>query len=909
MVLRQCTVCGRRFTKTEHFKRHERSHTRERPYPCTICDKAFSRSDVLFRHMKCHAQKNDKSTPANASSRRNTISEGVPPQPSQDEFNLNSPGALASGPHTGIPLMQILSPSNYLSQTGNDPSQPARQSSIDVSNPFLDSSSNPGNALNIQLPGSAWTMPSPIATMNNKTSSSSHGQKHSPSQNSGEVSAFETSATSPHNPGQTPRSEIVPNQYSDSRIDWLPQPDNSSTSNFHDPFQMWLFPSLGDLDQSPDFLQTYGIPDPQQPYQDSKDLVNGKPYDPVDRTKNIAKVPRERFSRVQRCWNPRPGRVHRIMPVLWREVATSPMDNLFSESPIADDFRTASNWGLDTECRVRLRDTFRTPAPSTYHSPKLQAVVDPALSSQPTNEEFPPAEILDIALGLFFRRFHPTVPFIHVATFSVRTTPAPMLFAICLIGLSILGTTGATRFVSKMFPSFLQRVCNDLSACAGCSATPTQQMVLFATGLLTLNLSVITGDKDCVNQSQMLYVSLLAMVQQNGLFAAGDGQSLDALLSEMSESDDRWKAWSRIESAKRLILGLLLCDSWYANLLSKAPIVRSESVCVVAPCDEALFQAQSATQWQSLLRSGKSQSAPTFRIEDLHKHDMAPIAKLGYLGRSSLLALLQIQVLEAYQRLMPPDQLTIGSYIPWHVYAGDARASTLVPAVLAATHTAGPLSQVDDTNCVVLWHSLCVMLLADFRMFELAAGRHGAAPATGALENISQWSQTQAARRACVHAAQNFKLMSERRVSDNVTIHSVTALFASALVLGLYLFMVNPSSGRQGTAPVELMDAEPDWAELGDMGFKDESLDPATAERNLTTNREDEHFSLVYQFVKYGGALSLGGVAHSGGYEGARRVLLDFANLMDGISGRRLRTFTQVLHIMSDDLMNVDPAL
>jgi hypothetical protein len=25
MVLRQCTVCGRRFTKTEHFKRHERS--------------------------------------------------------------------------------------------------------------------------------------------------------------------------------------------------------------------------------------------------------------------------------------------------------------------------------------------------------------------------------------------------------------------------------------------------------------------------------------------------------------------------------------------------------------------------------------------------------------------------------------------------------------------------------------------------------------------------------------------------------------------------------------------------------------------------------------------------------------------------------------------------------------------
>ncbi|KAK5212473.1 hypothetical protein LTR41_001419 [Exophiala xenobiotica] len=853
---------------------------------------------------RCHAQKPDKTaTTKSASSRRNTISEGVAPQPTQNEFDINSPSALANGSHTGIPLMQILSPPHYLPPPGNDSAQSARHS-LDLSTPFLDSS-NQSNNLNLHLSGTNWTISSPVNTM---TMQSQHAlpQKQSPSQHSGNASIFDTSITTPPNPAQTPRSEMAPNQFADSHVEWLP-PTDLNQNNFHDPFQMWLFPSLGDLDQSPDFLQTYGLGDPSQHFTDPKDVANGKAFDNVDRRKTIDKVPRERFSRVERCWGPRPGRVHRIMPVLWKEVAALHTDNLFSESPIAaDDFRTTSNWGLDIDCRIRLRDAFRTPAPSVYHSPKLQAVVDPAL--QPRNEEFPPAEILDIALGLFFRRFHPTVPFIHIATFSVRTTPSPMLFAMCLIGLSILGTTGATKFVAKMFPSFLQRVCNDLSACAATSAHPTQQLVVFATALLTLNLSVVTGDRDSFNQSQMLYVSLISMVQQNGLFAAGDGQSLDVLLSEMSESDDRWKAWSRIESAKRLILGLLLVDSWYSNLLSKAPIIRSESVCVVAPCDETLFQAKSATQWQSLLRSGKSQSAPRFKIEDLHNHGTQPMDQLGYLGRSSLLALLQIQILEAYQRLMPSDQLTIGSFIPWHVYSGDTRARTLVPALLAATHTAGPLSNADDTNCTVLWHSLCVMLLSDFRMFELAAGRHGAAPATGALESIGQWSQTAAARRACVHAAQNFKLMSERRVSDNVTIHSVTALFASALVLGLYLFMVQPGSSRQGTAPVELMESEPDWTELHDLGFKDESLD-LQAERNLTTNREDEHFSLIYQFIKQGGTVSLNGVAHQGGYESARRVLLDFANLMDGISGRRLRTFTQVLHIMSDDLMNVDPGL
>jgi hypothetical protein len=732
---------------------------------------------------------------------------------------------------------------------------------------------------------------------------------------------------------------MAPNHHftDSSHIEWLPPTDHHSSSgqnNLHDPFQMWLFPSLGDLEQSPDFLQTYGLPtDPSfsQPYPDTNDLTDGRMYDTADRTKTIAKVPRERFARIERCWNPRPGRVYRIMPVLWKEVASLHADNLFSESPLtADDFGTTSSWGLDAECRVRLRDAFRTPAPSVYHSPRLQSVLDPVLSAE-RNEEFPPAEILDIALGLFFRRFHPTVPFVHVATFSARNTPSPMLFAMCLVGLSILGTTGATRFVSRMFPSFLQRVCHDLAGCAAGSVSPAQQLVVFATGLLTLNLSVITGDKDSFNQSQMLYVSLLSMVQQNGLFAAGDGQPLDDLLSEMSESDDRWKAWSRIESAKRLILGLLLADSWMANLLSKAPVVRSEAVCVVAPCDDDLFQAKSATQWRSLLRAGKSQSAPTFQIDDLHGQIEGGGPSGGHLGRSSFLALLQIQVLETYHRLLltppppPAGRPTSGcSSVPWTVYAGDAKAKSLVPALLAASHTAGPLSRqlVDDTNCVVLWHSLCVMLLADPRLFELAAGRHGAAPATAALEGIGRWSRTRAARRAVVHAAQNFKLMSERRVSDNVTVHSVAALFASALVLGLYLFMVSPGRGssRQATAPVELVDGRPDWRELADLGFAaaadEEGPRPPHGETTTTTTgllplteREDEPHSPVVLFVKHGGSVSLHGVPHAGGYESARRVLLDFANLMDGISGRRLRTLTQVLHIMSDDLMNVEPGL
>ena len=190
-----------------------------------------------------------------------------------------------------------------------------------------------------------------------------------------------------------------------------------------------------------------------------------------------------------------------------------------------------------------------------------------------------------------------------------------------------------------------------MALCTSGTASPTNQLTNLATALLVLHLAVMTGDKDTVQQSQMLYVSTIAMAQQNGLFATCDGQNLDDLLSDLNESENQWKAWSRVESAKRLILSLLTLDSWYSDLLHRPPIVRSEAVSVYAPCDESLFQAKSATQWQSLIRSGKRQTAPVVRIEDLHASRVDPAIPLGYLGSSTLLALIQIQIQESFHRL------------------------------------------------------------------------------------------------------------------------------------------------------------------------------------------------------------------------------------------------------------------
>ena len=51
-----CHRCGRSFARHEHLQRHERSHTKEKPYRCLECTSAFTRKDLLTRHDRlCHS--------------------------------------------------------------------------------------------------------------------------------------------------------------------------------------------------------------------------------------------------------------------------------------------------------------------------------------------------------------------------------------------------------------------------------------------------------------------------------------------------------------------------------------------------------------------------------------------------------------------------------------------------------------------------------------------------------------------------------------------------------------------------------------------------------------------------------------------------------------------------------------
>ncbi|CAI6331475.1 unnamed protein product [Periconia digitata] len=332
-------------------------------------------------------------------------------------------------------------------------------------------------------------------------------------------------------------------------------------------------------------------------------------------------------------------------------------------------------------------------------------------------------------------------------------------------------------------------------------------------------------------------------------------------------------------------------------------MIRPESVQILPPSEYTLYHANSAAKWFQLVQRGarvhSSRITPSYLPTAGLKLDTSTLR--------SLLTLFLLRIYESNDRLANIHGAQ-KHLEPWRVYAEDARSRELLPLLVNLSSSSIDALRTADLNSAVLWHASCMMLGANISYFELAAGRAGPGPAVTALEDISAWSQTASARRAVLHAAHIYKLLFDRKVSDIVNPHSVMALFQAALVLGLYIFTLPPSPN---TNPSSLSDANclelleiVDWSHIGQIGYMDQH--PHSPRGAATAPGYGD--SPVVNFIRNGGAFSITGIALEGGYLAARRTLLHCADLMDGIARWKARTFSQILHIMSDDLTETEQA-
>ena len=346
-----------------------------------------------------------------------------------------------------------------------------------------------------------------------------------------------------------------------------------------------------------------------------------------------------------------------------------------------------------------------------------------------------------------------------------------------------------------------------------------------------------------------------------------------------------------------LIVGLLLLDAWYSSGMFVAPIITPGSVEFILPYDDALFEATTSAQWVPLIDGERhllmpTVLAPSGSIEVPMLRD--PVNGLCMYG---VLALVQLQQSEAYHRLV--RNRASRPFVPCYVYAMDDQASCLPSLQSQIAHKYGDVFERLDPNIAIMWHSMCMALTADLQLFCRVATTDAPAPRRRiALRRIQAWSQTPAARQACLHAAHIYKAtdkaIDEAIANDKdakpLLFYSEASFFCAALVLALYQFTVpEPKVPPAGRTSIELLD-DLQWQTLATECFTG-LLDPEPSD-NLTVN-----------FIRDGGTVSMQGVPLFGDCLSARLVLKKFERLLEKSTKWNMGNFSRGLRLFHDDLL------
>ncbi|PSN60465.1 C2H2 type zinc finger domain-containing protein, partial [Corynespora cassiicola Philippines] len=384
------------------------------------------------------------------------------------------------------------------------------------------------------------------------------------------------------------------------------------------------------------------------------------------------------------------------------------------------------------------------------------------------------------------------------------------------------------------------------------------------------------------------------------LFLPSRASSLHACLSQPQDKELAWRAWAKTESVKRMIVCLVMIDSFFASNSAGQPVIRIDALQFHIPCSRELFNAPTGHHWAQLASAGAITISPVLDLR-IYPTILPSLVTQSDIEIHGLKATIWLQIAALKHRFLNrgihEGSLEYIDLFPGDQYCRDSTGAMLVPLVCDIYSKYKYELETGNPNCLALWHTIGIGLTANMDLFELAAGRDGVEAAKLSIAKISQWAQSPTARRVCLHAAQTYTCMSRRTILDGTMFNSEIALFNSDLVLGFYLYAapehLEGGSGASSPLPLELLE-DIDWSQVGMEGLPGIDTCPEYAT------------SAARHFIKEGGRVSFSGFKHSGGYGLSKRVVLEFVGLLEEVGRWNVREFCHILRIMSDGMIELE---
>ena len=592
----------------------------------------------------------------------------------------------------------------------------------------------------------------------------------------------------------------------------------------------------------------------------------------------------ERAAAVRQSWprktaSPVVKMVHR----LWEHAIHHGTPNLFhTTEPQSCEEGDHSRWHMDANCRDRLirdcQDKFLSvekytggvtaPGSPCITMATAEDTEMEGLSPHSGRSRFPSVETLEMSLDFFFRRSHPVIPFIHKPTFDSRATPSPLLFGLCLTGLSGLNPSGGKDFILQHIGGLMRYCRLDLTYKALGKTGAQPLLTSLASALVVLFLCLDLGGLVDVHQAHMLAVQTLFIADRHGLFRAKEAKALNEAMFGI-RNDQYWLAWARVESLKRLISCLIIIDSAITRTLDLAAIMGLDHVEVMLGCSPRLFECANASTFFHSLQTPVMPIIELSRFEVTRSDDFSCRMQLAFLS-----------LCEAAARHHKTDLSSV-HFVPAKIYERDYKSGQLMQSLISLVPRSG------QPHAAIQWHYLCLLLSVDMNSVHIACGKDGISASRKALSNLQQWATTAAARRAVLHTSEIHNLSTRHRVSEDKTLCHESMLATVAMVHALFVLL-------QPDVDVSILDGEldADWSSIGHAGLTD-----GIEEHRTVVGNVGKDFILQQQADPDRNR-------HPPGP--ARRLLFNYAQVLDEVNSPQANEYSRLLRSIADFFSALD---
>jgi len=151
-----------------------------------------------------------------------------------------------------------------------------------------------------------------------------------------------------------------------------------------------------------------------------------------------------------------------------------------------------------------------------------------------------------------------------------------------------------------------------------------------------------------------------------------------------------------------------MVDTWYSAVLHTSPIMRTDDVQIILPCDTALFQAPTAMKWAQLISKGYQCCMPSVGLFSDHMSLPELSITIDPLAMNGILSMARMRISEDFHRLLSGTHVRASqqSFVPCRTYSSDSRAKSTPCLAVQIIKVYNQLLTNMNPNCMVLWHNM-----------------------------------------------------------------------------------------------------------------------------------------------------------------------------------------------------------